>query len=200
MARRTKEIFRSSRDRSPFERRRARDKKEGRLVSTFEQINAIARRDARLEIGEKKNRLFLTNWWCRQYNRPLKDPLLKQYTTEELAYEFYLINEIDTFTAEKINEVNDRIEEELYQKDIDWADEMEADELAEEARIKVKKAKKAKEAKEAEEAKIKEKEKTYDPLKDPEQLKWMEEEIEKNKSVFGEDFGEDVSLDFEGDD
>ena len=31
---------------------------------------------------------FLQFWWCRQYNRPLKDPLLKAYTLEELTYEW----------------------------------------------------------------------------------------------------------------
>lgn len=187
MAGRIKEILRRSRDRSPFEKD-GRDSGDKRgLRSTFEQISSIARRDARIEIGEKKNRLFLTNWWCRQYNRPLKDPLLKQYTIEELAYEYYLVGEIAIYKDELINKENDRIKEEQYQDDLDWADKMEAEEIAEiEARAK-KKAEKAKEE-------------VYDPLKDPEQIKWMEEEIKKNKSVFGEDFGEDVSVDFEGDD
>jgi hypothetical protein len=31
---------------------------------------------------------FLQWWWCRKFNRPLKDPLLKEYTTDELFYEF----------------------------------------------------------------------------------------------------------------
>jgi hypothetical protein len=30
-------------------------------------------------------------WWCNKYTRPMKDPLLLQYSTEELALEF-LIN------------------------------------------------------------------------------------------------------------
>lgn len=32
---------------------------------------------------------FLKWWWCQTYNRPLKDPLLETYTTDELIYEFF---------------------------------------------------------------------------------------------------------------
>jgi len=193
MARRTKEILRRSRERSPLSKDRGTS--EGRLTTTFEQINSIARRDARLEIGEKKNRLFLTNWWCRQYNRPLKDPLLNQYSIEELAYEYFLVGELAAYKQERIDEENDRIEEAKIKIDTDWADEMEAEDLArEEAKEAAAKAKAKKEAD------AKAKEEAYDPLKDPEQIKWMEEEIEKSKTVFGEDFGEDVSVKFEDDD
>lgn len=31
---------------------------------------------------------FLKWWWCRTYNRPMKDPLLATYTLNELCYEF----------------------------------------------------------------------------------------------------------------
>lgn len=44
-------------------------------------------------------RRFLDFWWSQKFNRPLKDPLLASYTTEELAYEWlrniYLIPEND---------------------------------------------------------------------------------------------------------
>lgn len=44
-------------------------------------------------------RRFLEFWWCRHYSRPLKDPLLKDYTLDELTYEylrhFYSIPEND---------------------------------------------------------------------------------------------------------
>lgn len=33
-------------------------------------------------------RYSLEQWWCLQYNRPLKDPLLKEYNLNELIYEF----------------------------------------------------------------------------------------------------------------
>lgn len=31
---------------------------------------------------------FLKWWWCRTYNRPMKDPLLSSYNLNELCYEF----------------------------------------------------------------------------------------------------------------
>lgn len=31
---------------------------------------------------------FLRFWWCRHFNRPMKDPLLREYTLDELCYEF----------------------------------------------------------------------------------------------------------------
>lgn len=33
-------------------------------------------------------RRFLEFWWCRTYNRPLKDPVLAQYSLDELTYEY----------------------------------------------------------------------------------------------------------------
>lgn len=29
-------------------------------------------------------------WWCKQYRRPLKDPLLQEYTLEELQVEYFM--------------------------------------------------------------------------------------------------------------
>jgi len=88
------------------------------------------------------------------------------------------------------NKEADRIEEEKLQEAEDWADMMEAEEEAErQAQLK-------KEQKEAES----EPEEIPDPRNDPEQIKWMEEEIKKSKLLFGDDFGEDVSLDFESKD
>jgi hypothetical protein len=31
---------------------------------------------------------FLRFWWCRHFNRPMNDPLLREYTLDELCYEF----------------------------------------------------------------------------------------------------------------
>ena len=39
----------------------------------------------------------------------------------------------------------------------------------------------------------------YDPLKDPKNLEWMEEEMKKDRERFGDSFGEDLNLDFESD-
>lgn len=137
-------------------------------------------------MGEKRNRLFLMNWWCSYYNRPLKDPLLQQYTTEELAYEYYLVGEIAKYKQELADVENDRIEEEKLQAAEDWADQMEAEEEAE-RQAAMKKAEQKKKAREE----------PYDPMKDPKQLEWMEEEIRKSKLLFGDDFGEDISMKFE---
>lgn len=76
----------------------------------------------------------------------------------------------------------DRIEEEKLQEDDDWADQMEAM-VASEEKTKAEPPPK--------------KEEPYDPLKDPENIKWMEKEIEASKSFFGDDFGEDVSISFD---
>jgi hypothetical protein len=34
-------------------------------------------------------------WWAKHYNRPMKDPLLDQYTTYELLLEYHLFTEVD---------------------------------------------------------------------------------------------------------
>lgn len=63
---------------------------------------------------------YLRKWWCMTYNRPFKDPLLEQYTLDELAYEFltkhYLNPEND---PDKKAEVTQRAQE-----DDDWAAKM----------------------------------------------------------------------------
>jgi hypothetical protein len=40
------------------------------------------------EPTEDTVRMWLRMWWCFTYNRPFKDPLLKEYTDDELAYEY----------------------------------------------------------------------------------------------------------------
>lgn len=117
----------------------------------------------------------------------MKDPILETYTLEELAYEYYMINEREVARQEQVQEKADKIEEERHEADLAWADEEEARERAE---------LEAQAAKEAE----KKAEEQYDPTKDPKNIEWMEKEIEKSKLVFGEDFGENLSLDFDGDD
>ena len=59
-------------------------------LTTVDAVRAIAAKNARAELSDEKQlMLFLQSWWSRTYNRPLKDPLLLSYTTEELLYEFY---------------------------------------------------------------------------------------------------------------
>lgn len=118
------------------------------------------------------------SWWSDKYNRPLKDPVLLSYTLEELAYEYYLSIERRAADNERIELDNDKIEEAKDSAAQEWADKMEAEEAAESE-------------------KAKENIGSADPTLDPANVKWMEQEIEKNKQELGEDFGEDLSLNFE---
>lgn len=113
------------------------------------------------------------SWWSDKYNRPLKDPVLLEYTTEELTYEYYLSAEREKARRERDEEENDKIEEAKAIEADDWADQMEAEEEA-----------------------MAGKPKQVDPMKDPRNLKWMEEEMERDKQEFGEDFGEDIDIEF----
>lgn len=110
------------------------------------------------------------SWWSEFYKRPLKDPLLLEYTTEELAYEYF--NHVERRKAEEeaIQVHSDKIEEAKEQAAQSWADQMEAEDEEDEGPL--------------------------DPREDPANQAWMEEEIRKNKELLGEDFGEDLDLDF----
>jgi hypothetical protein len=59
-------------------------------------------------------------WWCFQYNRPLKDPLLQQYTLEELAYEYF----IHHFREQDNDPLNDIRQKKNDQDDLEWAQRM----------------------------------------------------------------------------
>jgi hypothetical protein len=123
----------------------------------------------------------MSTWWCERYNKPLKDPLLQQYTLEELMYEYHLFNERALYKEESTQAEADRIEEAKIQEDESWADEMEAM-LNAQAQQKA-------ETKEANAEPI-------NPAEDPDNVKWMEEKLKESRPFFGEDFGEDLSLDF----
>lgn len=124
--------------------------------------------------------LFLQSWWSRTYNRPLKDPLLLSYTLEELLYEFYDRLERSKAIEEQLEEENDKIEDVKERAALDWAEEEEKRELD---------AMKAEGSKPTEPS---------DPTKDPENIRWMEEQLQKAKEEFGESFGEDIIENFEG--
>jgi hypothetical protein len=56
-------------------------------------------------------------WWCVKFNRPLKDPLLQQYTLNELVYEFLFYHYQDPENdPDKNKEVTDSVNE-----DEEWA-------------------------------------------------------------------------------
>lgn len=121
--------------------------------------------------------LFLKSWWSTTYNRPLKDPLLMSYTLEELLYEFYDKMERQKAAEERLAQETDKIEEAKEKEVLDWAEQEEKKELEEMKRM-------------AEKASI-------DPTKDPENVKWMNEQLEKYKQVYGESFGEDIDETFD---
>jgi hypothetical protein len=150
-------------------------------ISVGESIRKIAAKNARASLDtEDQLRLFLQSWWSRTYNRPLLDPLLQSYTLEQLLYEFYDRVERHAAEQERIKDTEIAQEESKEQADLEWADKMEQEELAQ---MKAKAAEAAG--------------KTVDPTLDPENVKWMEEQMKANKAQFGETFGEDLEVNFE---
>lgn len=107
--------------------------------------------------------LFLRSWWSKYYTRPLKDPLLDTYTTEELYYEYMDKVEREKAAEKHTEQEHDRIEDEKNKQAVDWAEEEEARELAE---LK----------------------------KQQEDAAWMKMQLEKEKELRGDDFGDDLSL------
>lgn len=106
--------------------------------------------------------------------------MLLSYTLEELLYEFY--DRIERLAAEEEREhLQETITEDAKEKEVeDW--------IAEEER---------KEA-QANDPKVKSEEKPpADPTKDPANIKWMEEQIRLAKQHLGDDFGEDLELNFD---
>lgn len=146
-------------------------------LTTVDAIKAIAAYNARAELtNEHQLLLFLQSWWSRIYNRPLKDPLLSEYTLEELIYEFYDKIERRSAEDERSSQDSDKIEDDKEKAALDWAEQEEQRELD---------AMKDK----APEA--------VNPIVDPENVAWMEEQMNAAKAAFGEDFGEDISETFE---
>lgn len=119
--------------------------------------------------------LFLKSWWSSAYNRPLKDPLLESYTLEELLYEFYDKIERAAAREERSIQEADKIDEAKEKEVLDWAEQEERKEL-EEMRLQAAK--------------------TASPTQDPDNVKWMNEQLEKAKQVHGETFGEDIEEEF----
>lgn len=120
--------------------------------------------------------LFLKSWWSSTYNRPLKDPLLESYTLEELLYEFYDKIERQQAREERSTKEADKIEEAKEKEVLDWAEQEEKKELEEMQRRAAK---------------------TTTPMQDPENIKWMDEQLQKAKQIHGETFGDDIEEKFE---
>jgi hypothetical protein len=158
----------------------SRDNRE--QLSIADSVRILAAHDARADLNtEEQLILFLKSWWSRTYNRPLKDPLLETYTLEELLYEFYDKIERRKAEEERIDSEADKIEDSKEKADLDWAEQEEKREL------EVLKANAASQSPES----------TVDPTKDPVNVAWMEEQINKAKELLGESFGEDIEESFE---
>jgi hypothetical protein len=151
-------------------------------ISTVDAVRLIATKNARSELDtEEQLLLFLQSWWSRTYNRPLKDPLLQTYTIEELLYEFYDRIERAKAEQERLEQEDVKIEESRDKQAEDWAEKMEREEREAEMRAEAAKSE----------------EKPVDPTKDPENIKWMEEQLQAAKKIHGETFGEDIEENFE---
>lgn len=154
-------------------------------LTVYEAIRRIAEYNANADLdNEHQLLLFLQSWWSKTYNRPLKDPLLQEYTLEELLYEFY--DKVERARAQEIQveESTDRIEEDKIKQNLDWAEQEEQRELEELRKAQEKAAEIA------------------NPAEDPANKAWMQEvmdkEIQNAKEIYGDDFGEDINEDFDG--
>jgi hypothetical protein len=116
---------------------------------------------------------FLMSWWSKTYSRPLKDPLLQEYTLEELYYEYRDRIEREKAAQEAAEQKADNIEQEKIDDALAWA---EAEEKAES------------------EGKTDSNGNTWLPSE--EDKAWMEKELQQAKEEFGDDFGEDINEEF----
>jgi len=95
-------------------------------LSTFKLIDIITANIARSELDSQyKQLLFLQSWWSKVYNRPLKDPLLQEYTIEELYYEYRDRVERELASTERAEQEADKIEDGKLDDSLKWAEEEE---------------------------------------------------------------------------
>lgn len=128
---------------------------------------------AREELDNEAAQLrFLSFWWSRTYSRPLKDPLLAEYTLEELYYEYRQHSEREAAAKEKVEQEADNIDKAKEDEALAWAE--------------------AEEKKEALAANGSDLE--WQPTE--QDKAWMEEQVRQGKALHGEEFGEDISEDF----
>ena len=141
-------------------------------MSAIEAIDKLTYNIARAPLDTAATQfLFLRSWWSKYYNRPLKDPILQEYTLEELYYEYRDKVQREEAAREASEEATDNIEQKKEDDAMAWAQEEERKE------------------REAEEQ-------AAGNLSNDEA--WMQEQIQRAKSVYGDDFGEDIVEDFNG--
>lgn len=115
---------------------------------------------------------YLMSWWSKTYSRPLKDPLLKEYTLEELYYEYRDRIEREEAAEEAAEKKTDNIEQEKIDEALAWA---EAEEKMEQTQPDSNGAR---------------------WMPSEEDKLWMDRELDRAKEEFGEDFGEDINEEF----
>jgi hypothetical protein len=95
-------------------------------LELFDSVKQLAEGGLDKKLLTYEELLFrLRRWWCHHYKRPYKDPLLDDYTFEELAFEYFDI------TAERNTKtLEEKVSEEAETEDRAWAEEEEARELA----------------------------------------------------------------------
>jgi wobble nucleotide-excising tRNase len=144
------------------------------IFDLIDSIRKIAASNARSDLNSETDiALFLKSWWSDYYNRPMKDPILQQYTLEELLYEFY--DKIERKQAREEQKLKEEEQVEVKKE----KEELEASKAGDSTSIK----------KDADNAQ-------KDPTKDPDNIKWMQEQIEQAKAVYGNSFGEDIDVNF----
>jgi hypothetical protein len=99
--------------------------------SAFSLIDKIVENVAREQLNNEESQLrWLQSWWSKTYSRPLKDPLLADYTIEELYYEYRLTVERVKASEEKAEEEGDKMEQAKVDDALAWAEAEEAKESA----------------------------------------------------------------------
>lgn len=84
----------------------------------WKELDRLARAHRLIDAtsSEEALRRQLELWWCIKYSRPFKDPLLKDYTTQELIYEYLTYYYLDSENDPKVKEQNEKQSEE----DLAW--------------------------------------------------------------------------------
>jgi len=155
-------------------------------LNLVDSIRAIAAKNARSPLDNEESLiLFLRSWWSKTYSKPLKDPLLLEYSLEDLLYEFYDKIERNDAEEEMRNSEADKMEEEKDKAVTDWAEQEEKRELE------------ALKNKQQQQSTNSQPTPPANPAEDPDNKKWMEEQMAKAKAELGENFGEDIAVTFE---
>lgn len=93
-----------------------------------------------------------------------------------MLYEYYDLSAREKAELDRLEEESDKIDDNRTKQTLDWAEEEERKEL------ELLKQAQSKES--------------VDPMDDPGNKEWVEKQLAEAKEVYGEDFGEDIELDF----